>query len=49
MEYKGGHLNADTKEKQMIGDLWERTGGGKRDFDMPTEKDWTEIERKIAA
>lgn len=49
VEYKGGHLYAGAEEKRMMGELWENTSGGKCVFAMPTAKDWSEIERKIAA
>jgi type III restriction enzyme len=49
VEYKGGHLYSDAEEKRMMGELWERASGGKCVFAMPTGKDWSEIERKIAA
>lgn len=32
-----------------MGELWEKASGGKCVFAMPTGKDWSEIERKIAA
>lgn len=49
VEYKGGHLYAGAEEKRMMGELWEKASGGKCVFAMPTGKDWSEIERKIAA
>ena len=39
VEYKGGHLdNADTAEKERIGQLWARTSGGKCVFLMAFEE-----------
>ncbi|HRZ82950.1 MAG TPA: restriction endonuclease subunit R, partial [Candidatus Hydrogenedentes bacterium] len=50
VEYKGGHLmdTADTREKRMLGELWEARSNGACLFAMPTEKDFESIRRKIA-
>jgi type III restriction enzyme len=49
VEYKGGHLFTDSAEKRLMGELWEKASNGKCLFVMPTAKNWSEIERKIAA
>jgi type III restriction enzyme len=48
VEYKGGHLwNEDSKEKKVLGELWEQRSAGKCIFVMPTHKDYSAIMRKI--
>lgn len=49
VEYKGGHLaNApDTKEKQMIGDLWAEASDGACLFAMPVDDDLAAVDRAI--
>ncbi len=49
VEYKGGHLVTDAEEKRVVGELWAKRSGGKCVFVMPTKRDWSAIERKIAA
>jgi type III restriction enzyme len=47
VEYKGAHLYADAEEKRAIGAVWEVRSQGKCLFIMPTDEDFTSIERKI--
>jgi type III restriction enzyme len=49
VEYKGEHLwsTDDSKEKRIIGDLWEKLSNGKCLFIMPKGKDFAAIREKI--
>ncbi|MDR2735183.1 MAG: DEAD/DEAH box helicase family protein [Spirochaetota bacterium] len=49
VEYKGGHLatSDDTKEKAMIGALWEKLSRGKGLFLLAVQKEGVSIERQI--
>ncbi|MCI5137409.1 MAG: restriction endonuclease subunit R, partial [Candidatus Electrothrix sp. AR1] len=50
VEYKGDHLrNEDTKEKQALGELWAARSDGSCLFVMPTNKDYSAIQRVITA
>jgi len=50
IEYKGGHLwNEDSKEKKTLGELWAMRSDGNCLFVMPTEKDYTAVQRVIAS
>jgi type III restriction enzyme len=50
LEYKGAHLATtdDSKEKQLIGDLWADRSGGTCLFAMVTDKRWADIDRVLA-
>ncbi len=50
LEYKGAPYvtNDDSKEKQLIGDLWADRSGGRCLFAMVTDKQWAEIDRVIS-
>jgi type III restriction enzyme len=45
IEYKGAHIadSRDSKEKQMIGKLWEKRSGGRCKFVWVENKNWTAI------
>ncbi len=49
VEYKGAPYatNDDSKEKQLIGELWAERSGGKCLFVMASDKRWAEIDRVI--
>lgn len=44
IEYKGAHLVSDSKEKDDIGQLWERRSDGGCGFKMVANKDWTQLD-----
>jgi type III restriction enzyme len=49
VEYKGAMLatTADTEEKSILGELWEKRSRGLCRFAMPTESNWAEIDAAI--
>jgi type III restriction enzyme len=49
VEYKGAQFysNEETKEKRLLGELWEAKSGGQCLFVMPTERNYEEIRNKI--
>jgi len=49
VEYKGAGRIAASEERRTIGDLWADASGGHCLFDMPTDLDFSSIDRKIAA
>lgn len=48
VEYKGGHLMEESKDKRRIGDLWAEASGGKCLFVMPSNRDFDAIGRLIS-
>jgi type III restriction enzyme len=49
VEYKGGHLlNEETKEKQALGELWAARSDGSCLFVMPTNKDYSAVQRAVS-
>ena len=51
IEYKGADRwsNDDSKEKRLIGEVWEKRSGGRCLFVMPNGKDFEAIKQKVAA
>ncbi|MCL2656037.1 MAG: DEAD/DEAH box helicase family protein [Betaproteobacteria bacterium] len=49
VEYKGSHIadNADSKEKERIGELWAKRSDGRCRFVMVKEKRWDWIEEQL--
>ncbi len=47
VEYKGAHLWAEAEEKRAVGQVWASRSGGKCVFVMPTEGDFSVIERAV--
>lgn len=49
VEYKGGHLYGapDAEEKQAVGAVWASRSDGRCLFVMPTERDFSAIEKKV--
>lgn len=47
VEYKGGHLAEDAKDKQMIGDLWADASGGRCLFEMPRDNNFSGLLAKL--
>jgi type III restriction enzyme len=47
VEYKGGHLYEAESVKRQIGAVWQEASGGKSLFCMPTNRDFTVIDRAI--
>lgn len=45
VEYKGGHLAEDAREKKMIGNLWAEASDGHCLFEMPTENDFSNLHK----
>jgi type III restriction enzyme len=45
VEYKGKHLEEESREKRIIGELWAEASGGACIFVMPTAGDFPAIER----
>jgi type III restriction enzyme len=48
VEYKGEHLLEHAKEKEDLGELWEKLSDGQCLFVMPTARDFDAISKKIA-
>lgn len=51
VEYKGAHLATtdDSREKQLLGELWAEKSGGACAFAMVVDRDFTAIDRAMAA
>lgn len=47
VEYKGAMLMAESAEKRMIGDLWADSSGGECLFAMPSDRDFSQIDRVL--
>ena len=49
IEYKGAHIadSRDSKEKQMIGKLWEKRSGGRCKFVWVENKNWQAIKDAV--
>ena len=48
VEYKGGHLADDARDKKVIGTLWSEASAGTCVFSMPTNEDFNAIDRALA-
>ncbi len=50
VEYKGADRwsDDDSKEKRLIGEVWEKRSSGRCLFIMPKGKDWMAIKQKIS-
>jgi type III restriction enzyme len=48
VEYKGGHLAGDAKEKRVVGELWAEASKGQCLFSMPVAGDFSDLARLIA-
>lgn len=49
VEYKGAHLWADAEEKRAVGAVWESRSGGRCRFVMPTDGDFSEVQKVVRA
>lgn len=45
VEYKGSHLWVDSEEKRAVGAVWSSRSGGRCVFAMPTDADFSSLER----
>jgi type III restriction enzyme len=47
VEYKGDHLWAGAEEKRAVGAVWESRSGGRCRFVMPTDGDFSEVQKVV--
>lgn len=47
VEYRGGHLAENAKEKRMVGELWAEASDRRCLFAMPTDKEFGPLARLL--